>query len=195
MSPLLNRSFLSQAVIIVAVCVGAWMMVVKPQVDEIDTLEGRIADVAALPQGMGQQTIQDIAGRMSELHARVADIQHRNQFASDTSRVYGILTDLAAQHHVHLQGLQPGAPSPSASKESITVGRIELTVDGTYDDVARFVDGINSLHAFVRLESLQLSPAMLAGKAGVIARLGFDVLKFEMADALKDLGGVANAQP
>jgi Tfp pilus assembly protein PilO len=195
MNPLLDRSFLSQAVIIIAVCIGAWMMLVKPQVDEIAILESQIADVAALPQGMGQQTIQDIAGRMSELHARVADIQQRNQFASDTSKVYGLLTDLAAQHHVHLQGLQPGAPSPGATKESITVGRIELTVDGSYDDVARFVDGINNLHAFIRLESLQLSPAVLAGKTGVIARLGFDVLKFEMADALKGLGGGANAQP
>jgi len=188
MSVLLDREFIVQAVVILAVCLGAWMMAVQPKVRELARLEQTIAENSPAAGAINQQTVQDAAARMNTVRQRLTQIDAANRLASDSSKLYGLVMDLADTHGVQVQSLQPGAMQKKSPTETqVSVMRLDLTVEGSYENIAGFLEAVNDLDVFIRPNSLQVAPTRVNGKALVSATFGCDVLSFAMGDTLSGL--------
>lgn len=192
----MNREFLAQVAIVLAVCVGGWMMLVKPKVDEVAKLERELAEHTTLASSsMNRQSIEAAAQRMGALKTRMAEITAFNQLAGDSSRFYGLVMDLADAHGVQVQSLQPGSVKQSTDEKQVAVTRINLSVQGAYENVASFLDGICNLNAFIRPQALQVSPARSSSSDLVDVTFSCDVLSFVIADSLAGLGEQDHAKP
>jgi Tfp pilus assembly protein PilO len=144
---------------------------------------------------MNRQSIEAAAQRMGALKLRMADIATYNQLAGDSSRFYGLVMDLADAHGVQVQSLQPGSIKQSTDEKQVSVTRINLSVEGEYQQVASFLDGICNLNAFIRPQTLQISPTRSSSKDLVDVTFSCDVLSFVIADSLAGLGEQDHAKP
>ena len=193
------RELIAQAAIVLAVCVGAWMMLVKPNIDELARLEQQ-ASATSPSETVNQQSVEDAARKISTLKDRVRHIQTFNELANDSSRLYGIVMDLADTHGVQVHSLQPGSAKQTENDGKITLTRITLGVDGEYERLAAFLDAVCTVNAFIRPVTLQIDPAR-ANQTGVQATLTCDVLSFAMASSVQELlastasGSVSAAPP
>ena len=191
-----SRQFIVQAVIALGLCIGVWMIIVRPKIDELIRLERTIADAPGLSGPFSSQTIEQAARRMNVIRERVAQIEDRNHFAEDTSHLYGLVMDLADSNGVQVQALQPGGSKrPTGAAAPMSVTRLDMTVEGPYENVAAFLDAVVNLDAFVRADSLQLAPTKSNGKSLVSAAFDCDVISFTIEDALTNPGGASHAQP
>jgi Tfp pilus assembly protein PilO len=134
------------------------------------------------------------AKRMESVRQRLKEIEASNQLGGETSRLYGLVMDLADTHSVQIQSLQPVAGKP-AKDDLVTMSKIELVVEGSYENVAAFIEAVHRLNAFIRPLSLQLTPRTIDGQPGVTAALGCGVLSFALADALAQPGGAEHGKP
>lgn len=195
MSHPFDRSFIAQAAIIGAACFGALAIVIRPQEAEIARLESEIESHDADQAAKQHQSLPELAARLAAFHDRVSEIAARQATASDTSKLYGMLTELAGRHGVHVQNMQPGTSQQNGGKDEFRISRVEVAVDGPYENVAAFLDSVTTLPVFIRAESLQLTPTLLGGKRSVTARAGFDILRFEIPATLAGLGDANRAEP
>jgi Tfp pilus assembly protein PilO len=193
MSLPLDREFIAQVVIVTAVCAGAWLMLVQPRCHELAHLEQQMQESGqgsafATPDG-----IEALAGKLQAFNVRLADIRRRNLAAEDTSGLYGTIMDLAAKRDVAVQSVQP-SPLKELSKQSpIKATRVEVAVVGRFDQVARFMDDLAAIDAFIRPTSLQLMPVDGGGEDAVSARFGCEVLTFTVNEVLVNPAPVAVA--
>ncbi len=191
-----NRQFIIQAVLALGLCIGVWMIIVRPKIDELIRLERTIAEAPGLSGPFSSQTIEQAAKRMNFIRERVAQINDRNGLADDTSRLYGLVMDLADSSGVQVQALQPGGTKTSmTSNAPFTATRLDMTVEGPYENVAAFLDAVVNLDAFVRADSLQLAPTKSNGKSLVSATFDCNVMSFAIDDALTNPGGNEHAAP
>jgi hypothetical protein len=121
-----DRDLIAQVVIIIAACVGGWMVFVHPKAAELDSIE-RVIELhsshAEAPHGLSddeldRSTIERAAQRMGEIRRRVGEIELANAIGRDSSRLYATMTDLARRHGVQVQNLQPGASADAAAVPS-----------------------------------------------------------------------------
>jgi Tfp pilus assembly protein PilO len=194
------RDLIAQAVVVLAICVGAWLMLVKPKIDELARLEKQEAEhTAGSSQTLTQQTVENAARRMTALKDRVQTIKTYNALADDSSRFYGIVMDLADTHGVSVHSLAPGAGKQTEADGKITITRITLGVEGEYARVASFLDAVCTVNAFIRPLSLQIDPSRANDGSGVDASLTCDVLSFAVDGSLTELlasnGSIVNSEP
>lgn len=179
----IDREFIAQAVIVMAVCVGAWMFVAKPQAQELAKVEHEVAAAVASTAPLKPATIEAAAKRMDSSKRRLEEIEAFNQFADDSSKLYGMVMDLADIHGVQVQSLQPSAVK-LASDAPFTMMEVDLIVEGQYESVAAFIDAINQIKAFIKPVSLQMTPTSAQGQPRVTAAFGCGVLSFTLGEAL-----------
>ena len=91
----LDRDFLAQIVITLAVCIGGWMMFVEPRADELKELEQALAETEAHPMRTNQKTLKALANRVEEFRERVRLVEFQNAFARDSSQMYGRIMTVA----------------------------------------------------------------------------------------------------
>jgi Tfp pilus assembly protein PilO len=125
---------------------------------------------------------------MNDVRQRTAEIQSFNSVGSDTSRLYGLIMDLADSRGVRVQGLQPTSVKQSSDDARIAVTRIALSAQGEYDAIGRFVEDVCELNAFVRPVSVDLTPSRLAGTTVVDFNFTCDFFSFTMDPSLVSLG-------
>ncbi len=195
MSVPLDRDFIAKGVIAAALCIGAWLMFVQPRMRELAVLEQTIAEHAAKPTPISQQTIELAAARVGEIRSRVREIEAQNALASDTSHLFSIIMDLASQYQLSVQGIQPTMASQKTTDREYKATRVDVVLEGEYEGIARFVEAVPQLHAFVRPATLTLTPLQRPNESRAHARFGFDVFHFTIADALAGLQGASNVQP
>jgi Tfp pilus assembly protein PilO len=191
-----SRQFIVQSVLALGLCVGVWMITVRPKIDELIALERTIAEAPGLSGPFSSQTIEQAAKRMNVIRDQVGQISARNRLADDTSRLYGLVMDLADSSGVQVQALQPGGTRTSmAANAPLSATRLDMTVEGPYENVAKFLDSVISLDAFIRADSLQLAPTKTNGKSLVSATFDCNVMSFKIDEALTNPGGIAHAAP
>ncbi len=190
------REFGTFALIVLAVCVGAWMLLVKPKADEISKIQQTIAEqkqAAANP--MNQQVIEEAAKRTQTMKARLAEVTSCNTLANDSSHLYGLIMDSADAHGIHVQSLQPSGAKQTIEEGNFESVRLIMSVDGPFEKVAEFFESVCTLNAFIRPVKLQLIPSQLPGQTTVEANFECDVLSFGLTSALADMGGSTNGHP
>jgi Tfp pilus assembly protein PilO len=191
------RELAAQAVIVLAICIGAWIAIVKPRAAELVQLEQTIAESQTSLSAMSPETVENLQRKIASVQKRVAQINLHNQLADESSRLYGLVMDLADEHKVAVQRLQPGQELKKANSESQFASmKLDLTVEGRYESVAAFLEQITNLEAFIRPVSLQITPTTVDGTPTATAEFGCEVLSFALADPLVGLrAGVAHAKP
>jgi Tfp pilus assembly protein PilO len=195
MTTLVDRDFVAQAVIVLAMCVGGWIIFVKPKIEKVGALELQIAEQAASQTTASPQTIEAAARRMNQTRQRLKQIEAYNRLAGDTSKLYGLVMDLADAHQVQVQSLQPGGAGKQSADQKMTAIQVELVVEGQYQNVATFLEAVCGIEAFIRPVSLQITPTTVDGQNVVAADFECSVLSFSLTDALAGMGGTSNAQP
>lgn len=195
MNSIIDREIVAQAVIAVAVCAGAWLMLVQPRAQETDRLEAHLASSTASVDLATHESVEAMAARVRGFKARLDEVRARNLVAEDTSALYATIMRKAAELGVRVQSLQPAPLKEVAKNSPVRTARLEMTVEGHYDDVARFLDRVADINAFIRATSLQVTPVDRSEPGQVSARFGCDVLAFAIDGALAGVGGQINAQP
>ena len=110
MNAAMHRETISHSVIIAAVCVGAWMLFVQPKMREVAELEATAALADPTQDGAITQTDIEAAGqKMTQIRKQVAQFVAGNEASHDTSKLYGLIMDLAGKHGVSVQTISPGA--------------------------------------------------------------------------------------
>jgi Tfp pilus assembly protein PilO len=195
MTPQSFRDLIAQAAIVLGVCVGGWMMLIRPQAEELARLDQQIAEHAALSNtGINEQSIQKAANRMGQIKSRLADVVDYNALANDSSRLYGLAMDLADAHGVQVLSLQPGAMKDVSEDKTVVATRLHMSVQGGYEKIAAFLEDFCQLHAFIKPRDIEIVPSH-SGDGGVVeANFACDVLNFAIADSLKLVKGAGHGQ-
>ena len=184
-----TRTILAHSAIAFAICVGTWMLCVKPKVDSVRKDTQALDEMKGMAtSALDQQIVADAANRMNDIRRRAAEIQAFNSVGSDTSRLYGLIMDLADAHGVRVQSLQPTAVKQSSDDAKVAITRIALSAQGEYDALGRFVEDVCELEAFVRPVSVDLTPSRMAGTTVVDVNLTCDFFKFTINPSLVSLG-------
>lgn len=192
----IDREFISQVMIVLAICAGAWMMLVQPKAGEMARLERQLAQAAHATADSPQDGLEAMAARFVASKKNLTEIQRRNIQAEDTSSLYATIMRLASETNVRVQALQPTPPRQSNGRqEAVRVARLEMTLSGPYENVARFLDRVGEIDAFVRPSALQVIPIDEPAAQKVSARYACDVLAFTLDETLASAGESANAKP
>jgi len=190
----LDRQLIAQIVIIVAVCAGGWMTFVEPNIDELHRLEATIAEASSNPLPMGQESIEQMADQFAQVRDRFRRIEVRNEFAGDSTRIYGLIMDLAEEHGVTVQRLDPGSDRRSNDEEaSVRFTTLDMTIEGGYEQVAVFLEAVEELDGFIRPLTLSITPREEDGRSFVEARFACQAVRFTLPQELTAMVGGADA--
>jgi Tfp pilus assembly protein PilO len=186
-----DRQLIAQIIIVFALCAGSWMMLVQPQIDELHRLQATIAETHRSQVPMGEGAIEQMADELAQVRDRFRRIELRNEFAGDSTRIYGLIMDLADEHGVTVQRLDPGSDQGSDDDEEapIHITTLDMTIEGDYEQVAIFFEAVEQLDGFIRPLTLTLTPREEEGRAFVEARFACQALHFTLPDVLTAMVG------
>jgi Tfp pilus assembly protein PilO len=194
MSDPTNRDTISHGVIIVAACVGAWLLFVQPNAREIAQHEATIAAAQSNTGAMSQSDVESAAQKMSQIRQRLDHIRRQNELSSDSSRLFGQIMDLAQKHGVKIQHMSPGSIAKGADPNGVAASRIEMAAQGRFDDLAAFLEAVDEMEGFIRPVSLAMVPLHEEGPGMLTIRFSCEAVTFAMPSALAAMTGGTNGQ-
>lgn len=185
-----HRDVLVQVMMAMTVCIGSWMFLVKSKAEDLREVEALIARSRAQSGSIDHTDLQKISARTPQLRRRTQEIQARGSVAKDSSALYGRITDLAEKHQVKINNLRPGVEQQIGDKDRIyIVTRIDMTIVGEYENIARFLESVNGIGAYLRPISVQIAPTKGGEGSFTVIQLGIEVLRFNLPEPLVALGG------
>ncbi len=179
----LSRDLVAHCLIIAAVVVGGWIMLVEPQAKELAVLETAIAETTSSEVPLTQTGIELLAAKVEQVKSRIGNVENRNALAHDSSRLYSTVMELGTEHGVVIERLRPGSDQRKVAGGKATATKVDITLKGNYETIARFLDDVMHLPGFVRPVSLTVNPFVDAN-ADVSVRVVCEALSFEMPDEL-----------
>lgn len=191
MNEFVDRKLIAECIVLLSVCVGAWLMAVRPKLTRLQELEVSIAEAQSDPARESRQSVEQIAAKLDDVRAQVREIEGQNALGRDSSQMYGLIMDLAKAHDVTVGRLDPGSNARSgAASDAVEVTAFSMSVGGKYRQVAAFLEGIADIDGFVRPGSLSLTPEGYAGdNALVSAQFACETLNFAVPEALASIVG------
>jgi Tfp pilus assembly protein PilO len=186
-----DREFVTQAVIVLSASLGAWMFFVQPKSEELNKLRTSIKQFQAGSNAMDHERLEQIARQAPRLRERSGEIDAKGAFARDTSQLYGRIMSLAKELGVQVKNLRPGEQKSSKGK-TVTVTRIDMTAEGEYEAIARFLEGLDGIGAYLRTTSVQIAPTKRAGGSYTVMQLGFEVLQFQLPNVVVEMARRGN---
>lgn len=200
------RMMLALGVIVYGTCIGAWFMFVQPRLVELQDVETAIARNSHAIV-MDDTSVQHIASGAQRLRERLSAIEQGNEFGRDTSHLYGVMMALGQDHGVRVLALQPGAAEervftprsaqsqPSAEPVTLTTRRVSMSVIGTYEQLASFMQAVDDMPQFIRPASIAISPRMEGGGGRLVhGNLAWDVLTFRTPKDLAVIEGASHGE-
>ncbi len=189
----LDREFVTQMFVAIAVCVGGWMVFVQPKAAELQQLERTIRQERSKTGLVDIASVEQVARQAPHVRKRADEIKSRGALAQDSSMLYGKIMELAKQHDVQVKNLRPGAERQRGDKENpMTVVRIDMTAEGEYDKVARFLDAVQDSGAYLRTVAVQIAPTKRTDGAYTVMQLGFEAIRFSLPKVLKEIRGASS---
>ena len=188
-----SRELIVQGFIIVAVCIGGWMMFVQPKLEEVRKHEATIAEATGNPLLADREAVERMANRLSSVRDRIGEIERQNSFTSDSSQMYGLIKKCSERHGVSVKRLDPGSSRGQAEQTGpIRVTAFNMTVSGTYQRVAAFLESVNGLEGFLRPVLLRLSPTQ--GEERLVeAQFSCEAVSIALPDSLTAMAGGTDA--
>ncbi len=183
MNVAIDREFIAQVLVALVATAGGWLMFVEPKATELNRLEATISANTAVTN-TASMSVVDMASEASRVRARIAEIQAQNNFAMNSSDLYARIDQLADELGVIVQTMRPGSEAEAKANASVHTARIDLSIEGPYENAAAFLDAVSSMSGFVRPVSLTVAPMDRNGNKLVAARYVCELLQFNVPDAL-----------
>lgn len=184
MSLPIDREFVTQALIVLGVCLGGWMVFVKPMAEELAEIDARIEKHVADSATTNLGSIQLVADLAPKLRERCREIDLSNQVAMDSSLLYGRIMEIATANQIKVKNLRPTVEHSTDGNAQMSVTRIDITGEGRYDQIADFFEELNNLGTYIRPVSVQLTPTRRAGDATAVLQLSCEAVQFRLPDAV-----------
>jgi type II secretory pathway component PulM len=184
----IDREFLTQAVVAFGACLGGWMMLVDPKVDQLHELEAAIQQGRARSAEMSHAAIEKIANQAPTLRARSSEIESKSRLSRDSALLYGRIMDLATGHGVEVKNLQPRVER-SGGGEQTAVTKIDITVEGDYEQLASLLQSLDEIDAYIRQSAVQLTPTQRGERPTALMQLTCDALSFPLPEAVVRMKG------
>ena len=195
MNIVIDRQLVAQILIMLAICIGGWMVIVEPKLNEINKLEATITEATTNPMLTAQRSVEDMADELQSVRDRLVWIEAQNNFAGDSSQIYGLVMDLAEKHSITVQRLDPGSDRDADDEEkTVRVMSFNMLVRGKYIQVAEFMRALEDLSAFICPMTVRLAPAEIDGRMVVEAHIDCEAVSFTMPDELAAMTGASNAE-
>ena len=183
-----DRDLLMQAFIALGFCIGGWMIFVKPQVEELNRLEAEIAMIDSQSSSVSSAVFERIAAQAPRVNRRAQDIQTKGALAQDSAGLYSQIRTLATDHDVQIKNVRRGPERESvAGATTYVVQRVDMKVEGEYEQIARFLDSLKSINTYLRPVSLQVSPTTGGNGSFTVMQFGFESVRFNLPPALVTL--------
>lgn len=190
MSDVPIRSLAAELVIGVALCAGAYMLVMQP-------LELRLAEATAKTARAQADALasRETAKRVDSLRQQLAEakawadrVERLSVCARDEAGMLAAVMQLAGKHGVRVDEIVPSGhhdASDVAAGKTVRAG-YSLRVAATYPDLVAFLDHAPKVLGLMRIESLAIgAPSRSAGeKVQAVVRtehFGFDVAAMRVA--------------
>ena len=191
MSLPIDREFVTQVVIVLSACFGGWMIFVQPKADAMQEIQTAIAQHKEDIKAKNNLAVESIARRAPALRDRSREIDAMNALAGDSSLLYGRVMSLAKEYGVQVKNMRPGVERRLGRDDLIIVVRIDITVEGEYEHMARFLDALNDIETHLRQTSVQISPTKRPDGEYSIMQLGFEALRFTLPKAVAQMKDAA----
>jgi hypothetical protein len=187
----IDREFLSQVIIVLTICIGGWVMFVKPRADELRTLEQQIGENRLKATTLDHETVSRVAAHAPGIRLRCRKIQERGALATNSSALYGQIKSLAQAFDIDVKSLRPGVENDNENDLGVSVTRVDMTAEGEFEKIADFLGALDDLAAYLRPISVQFAPTKRAGGSYTVIQLGLEAVRFTLPAALKELGGTS----
>lgn len=181
---IVERDILAHLAIVLALCIGAWMMMVEPTVRAIADERGFLADVRRSGLAdLDDSSLHQITSYIDTVRSTVAQVHDRSAFAHDTTGVYSSIMVLADSNGVEVDRITPGTAS-NVADAAVSVKTADVAVRGAYADVAAFLGALDHLEGFVRVDRVVLGT--IDTEAGILieATATCDLLSVNLPPAL-----------
>ncbi len=180
-----DRDFLIQALIAISVCVGGWVIFVKPQTEALQKAEASIAKTTRESSWLSHAVFERIASQAPRLHRRAHEIQSKGTLARDSSALYSQIRTLAAEHDVQIKNVRRGPEQEKVVGTTVFVAqRVDMKVEGEFEQIARFLDSLKYVDTYLRPVSLQVSPATGGNGSFTVMQFGFESVRFNLPPSL-----------
>ncbi len=182
----LDREMLTQVAVVVGVCLGGWMVLVQPRVQELSELEAANEARRQFAASFKAMPTELVADQTDRLNVLCDDIEARSRLSADTAQLFGLIMALAAEQHVEVRNLQPRVESVPGSK-TMSITKIDMSADGDYAALTGFLSALQHLRANVRTWSAQITPASDKDKRIASMQLGCETLSFTLPEVVQKL--------
>jgi len=181
----LNRETVVHITIVLAVCVGGWVMVVDPMIAEVKALEATVAEVSQQINPDEHSNLARIVGQIKSFHSRIKQVVVFNRLSKNPPQFYEAVMALAQKHGVTVDRLI--ANSIETGDQSTAVDQVttcKIVVVGGYDHVGRFLRAMGGLDGFIRPVALTVMPINDAEAGRVHAHYDCELVCFSIPDKL-----------
>lgn len=191
MKDLLDREFLLKIVIILIVSLGGWLLVVHPKVKELEDIHVMLDTVSKLGSESSKASVTSLIAQMRGGREMIGEVEKLNLFSLNTSNLYGLISSIGAKHDIVVQSLNPGNDNRHSTENGYSYTRIDMTLDGTYQNIASFIHDMKGLPGFIRPVALSITPGSDGDQAIAIANYSCEAIIFQLPDALTEIGGAS----
>lgn len=191
MKGFLDREFLLKIVIILIVSLGGWLLVVHPKVKELDDIHVLLRTVSQLGSESSNASVASLIAQMRGGREMIGEVEKLNSFSLNTSSLYGLISSIGAKHDIVVQSLNPGNDNRHTTDKGYSYTRIDMTLGGTYSNIASFIHDMKDLPGFIRPTSLTITPGGDHSQAIATANFSCEAIFFKLPDALRDIGGAS----
>lgn len=158
-----NRALASQGIIVLAVCVGGYMVLVDPARRQAAAAAGQAESIAA--QVREAESLRDqvpmLSAALEKTKKDVKDIAESGKLARDERELFAAVMAMADGTGIRVEQLSP-AKTATVSADSAdardTVVAYSITATGNYGQVAAFLRGLRTGLGFTNLRSVRLTP-------------------------------------
>ena len=183
----IDRDLLIQAFIVVSLCVGGWMFLVEPGARELRDLEAISREQRRVAVSTDYRSLQNSADKAPMIRQRASAIFAAGNFSTDSAALYDRITAQSEVHDVQVKNLRPGVDREMGDKgRRFVATRIDMTVEGDYEQIARFLEAMDEIGAYLRLVSVQIAPSKGQGDSSTVMQLGFEAIRFNLPESLME---------
>ena len=188
MSVTIDRDLLMQLVVVVGSCLGGWVLLVEPKAEKLREIEAQIIEDRTKASAGSHAGVIRIAEYAPKLLARADEIDAKGHAARDSAGLYGMMMSLAQESGLTVRNIQPRAERGKPN-EQISRTQIDVIVEGTYERLASFLSALDGVGAYIRIQSLRLTPTDVGDEHAAVMQLGCEVLNFRLPDEVRALRG------
>ena len=188
MSVPVDREFITQAIIVLGACLGSWISFVQPKAEKLHQVEAVVEQGRMQAAARNHASIEKIANYAPKLRARCDEIELRSRLSRDSAVLYGQIMALATDAGVNVKNLQPRVERDVPGVR-MAATQIDMTVEADFERIAAFLESLDTIGAYLRQSSLQITPAGRGDKPYAVVQVSCEALSFKVPEAMAQVRG------